>query len=198
MAMIGLDKLYYAPIVEDEAGEETYDTPVQLAKAISAELSVELAEATLYADDGAAEIVKEFKSGTLSLGIDDIGSTAASVLTGATIDDNNVLISGGEDGGTPVAIGFRAKKPNGKYKYYWLYRVKFGIPATNLATKGDSITFSTPTIEGTILRRNKVDGKGKHPWKAEVTEGDTAVTADIIANWYKQVYEPSYTTEAAE
>ena len=43
-------------------------TPAQLAKAISAELSVELAEATLYADDGAAEIVKEFKSGTLALG----------------------------------------------------------------------------------------------------------------------------------
>ena len=198
MATIGLDKLYYASIVEDEAGEETYDTPVQLAKAISAELSVELAEATLYADDGAAEIVKEFKSGTLSLGIDDIGSTAASVLTGATIDDNKVLISGGEDGGTPVAIGFRAKKSNGKYKYYWLYRVKFGIPATNLATKGDSITFSTPTIEGTILRRNKVDGNGKHPWKAEVTEGDSAVTADTITNWYKEVYEPSYTTAAAE
>ena len=109
-----------------------------------------------------------------------------------------MLISGGEDGGTPVAIGFRAKKSNGKYKYYWLYRVKFGIPATNLATKGDSITFSTPTIEGTILRRNKVDGNGKHPWKAEVTEGDSAVTADTITNWYKEVYEPSYTTAAAE
>ena len=198
MATIGLDKLYYASIVEDEAGEETYDTPVQLAKAISAELSVELAEATLYADDGAAEIVKEFKSGTLSLGIDDIGSTAASVLTGATIDDNHVLISGGEDGGTPVAIGFRAKKSNGKYRYFWLYRVKFGIPATALATKGDSITFNTPTIEGTILRRNKVDGKGKHPWKAEVTEGDTAVTAATITNWYKEVYEPSYTETTTE
>ena len=193
MATIGLDKLYYASIVEDEAGEETYDTPVQLAKAISAELSVELAEATLYADDGAAEIVKEFKSGTLSLGIDDIGSTAASVLTGATIDDNKVLISGGEDGGTPVAIGFRAKKSNGKYKYYWLYRVKFGIPATNLATKGDSITFSTPTIEGTVLTRNKADASGKHPWKAEVTEGDIGVSADTIKNWYSSVYEPVIT-----
>ena len=97
MATIGLDKLYYAKITEDESGNETYDTPVQLAKAISAELSVELAEATLYADDGAAEIVKEFKSEILALGIDDIGSTAASDLTGAVIDDNHVLISGGED-----------------------------------------------------------------------------------------------------
>ena len=198
MATIGLDKLYYAKITEDESGSETYATPVQLAKAMSAELSVELAEATLYADDGAAEIVKEFKSGTLSLGVDDIGATAASDLTGATIDENGVVVSTSEDGGDPVAVGFRAKKSNGKYKYYWLYRVKFGIPATNLATKGDSITFSTPTIEGTILRRNKVDGKGKHPWKAEVTEGDTAVSAETITNWYKEVYEPSYAAAASE
>lgn len=198
MATIGLDKLYYAKITEDENGNETYATPVQLAKAMNADLSVELAEATLYADDGAAEIVKEFKNGILSLGVDDVGASVASDLTGATIDANGVVVSTSEDGGDPVAVGFRAKKSNGKYKYYWLYRVKFGIPATNLATKGDSITFSTPTIEGTILRRNKVDGNGKHPWKAEVTEGDSAVTADTITNWYKEVYEPSYTTAAAE
>lgn len=193
MATIGLDKLFYAKITEDKDGNETYATPVQLAKAMTADLSVELAEATLYADDGASEIVKEFKSGTLSLGVDDLGGSVASDLTGAVIDSNGVVISTAEDGGDPVAVGFRAKKSNGKYRYFWLYRVKFGIPATALATKGDSITFNTPTIEGTILRRNKVDGKGKHPWKAEVTEGDTAVTAATITNWYKEVYEPSYT-----
>lgn len=193
MATIGLDKLYYAKITEDADGNETYATPTPLAKAMTADLSVELAEATLYADDGAAEIVKEFKSGTLSLGIDDLGAAIASDLTGSTIDAGGVVISTAEDGGDPVAVGFRAKKANGKYKYYWLYRVKFGIPATNLATKGDSITFSTPTIEGTILRRNKADGAGKHPWKAEATEGDTKVSATTITNWYKEVYEPTYT-----
>ena len=198
MATIGLDKLFYAKITEDKDGNETYATPVQLAKAMTADLSVELAEATLYADDGASEIVKEFKSGPLSLGVDDLGGSVASDLTGAVIDSNGVVISTAEEGGDPVAVGFRAKKSNGKYRYFWLYRVKFGIPATALATKGDSITFNTPTIEGTILRRNKVDGKGKHPWKAEVTEGDTAVTAATITNWYKEVYEPSYTETTTE
>ena len=193
MATIGLDKLYYATITDDENGEEIYGIPTQLAKAISAELSVELAEATLYADDGAAEIVKEFKNGTISLGVDDIGSTTAAALTGVTVDKNNVVVSNSEDGGDPVAVGFRAKKSNGKYKYYWLYRVKFGIPATNLATKGDSITFSTPTIEGTVLRRNKPDTSGKHPWKAEVTEGDKDVPTSVISGWYTEVYEPDYT-----
>jgi phi13 family phage major tail protein len=192
MATIGLDRLYYAKITENENGEETYDTPVPLAKAITAELSVELAEATLYADDGAAEVVKEFQSGTLTLGVADIGVAAAEVLTGATLDDNNVLISASEDGGTPVAIGFRAKKANGKYRYFWLYRVKFGIPATNLQTKGDSITFSTPTIEGTVMRRNKPDGQGKHPWKAEVSEDDPGVSPETITGWYTEVYEPVF------
>ncbi len=197
MATIGLDKLFYAPITEDENGDETYGSPVMLAKAMTAELSVELNEATLYADDGAAEIVKEFKSGTLSLGVDDIGVTSAEALTGAKVDANGVLISAGENDAAPVAVGFRAKKSNGTYRYFWLYRVKFGIPGTNLATKGDSITFSTPTIEGTILRRNKVDGKNEHPWKAEVNEDDPAVKASTISGWYTTVYEPNYETEAA-
>ena len=193
MATIGLDKLYYAKITEDESGEETYGTPTSLAKAMTVDLSVELAEATLYADDGAAEVVKEFKSGTLTLGIDDIGVQAAQDLTGAKIDTNKVLISTSEDGGAPVAIGFRATKANGKYRYFWLYKVKFGIPATNLTTKGESITFSTPTIEGTVLRRNKLDGQSKHPWKAEVSEDATGVAASVISGWYNEVYEPTFT-----
>ncbi len=193
MATIGLDRLYYSKITEDTNGNETYATPAPLAKAMTAELSVELAEATLYADDGAAEVVKEFQSGTLTLGVDDIGAAVAEDLTGAKIDNNKVLVSSSEDGGAPVAVGFRAKKANGSYRYFWLYRVKFGIPATNLTTKGESIEFSTPSIEGTVLRRNKVDGLGHHPWKAEVSEDDTDVSASTISGWYTTVYEPSYT-----
>ncbi len=193
MATIGLDKLYYAKITEDTLGEETYGSPKQLAKAIKADLSVELAEAVLYADDGAAEVVKEFKSGKLSLEINDIGASAAEDLTGAKLDDNNVLISSSEDGGDPVAIGFRAKKANGKYRYFWLFRVKFGIPETNLQTKGDSITFQTPTIEGTVMRRNKLDGQGSHPWKAEVNEDNAGVEVSTITGWFSEVYEPIFT-----
>ncbi|WP_326974971.1 major tail protein [Caproicibacter sp. BJN0012] len=197
MATIGMDKLYYAKITEAEDGEETYDTPEILAKAISAELSVELAEATLYADDGASEVVKDFKSGKLTLGVDDIGITAAQNLTGALADDNGVLISAGENIAPPVAIGFRALRANGKYRYFWLYRVIFGIPSTNLQTKGDSITFQTPSIEGTVMRRNKPDAKGTHPWKAEVSEGASGVTTETISGWFGQVYEPTYTEAPA-
>ena len=190
MATIGLDKLFYSPITLDNNGQETYGTPVQLAKAISAELSVELNEAILYADDGQAESVKEFKSGSLSLNIDDFKPEAVAALLGAEIDENGVLVSRGEDNPNYVAIGFRARKANGKYRYFWLYRVQFAVPGTSLDTKGDSITFSTPTIEGTIFQRVKPDGRDKHPWKAEITEDGTNQT--VINAWYTAVYEPDY------
>lgn len=198
MSTIGLDSLYYAKITEDANGDETYSSPIKLAKAMTAELSVELAEATLFADDGASEIVKEFKSGTISLGIDDIGVTAAQDLTGAKIDNNHVVISTSNDSCEPVAIGFRAKKSNGKYRYYWLYRVKFGIPGASLQTKGDSITFSTPTIEGTVMRRNKVDVLNNHPWKSEVNEDDSSVSSSTISGWFSEVYEPDFESSGNE
>lgn len=198
MATIGLDKLYYAKITEDQSGQETYGTPQPLAKAIKADLSVELTEATLYADDIEAEVIKEFKSGTLSLSIDDIGVTLAEDLLGAKLDNNHVVVSGSEDAAASVAVGFRAKKANGKYRYLWLYRVKFGIPDSNLATKGDTIAFSTPTIEGTVLRRNKPDGNGKHPWKSEANEDDALVPSAVISGWYTQVYEPDFTVTPPE
>ena len=94
-------------------------------------------------------------------------------------------------------MAFRARKSNGKYRYYWLYRVKFGIPATNLQTKGDSISFQTPTIEGTIMRRNKVDYNDNHPWKAEVTEGTEGVSSAVISSWYTAVYEPDNPSPAS-
>ena len=190
MATIGLDKLYYAPITLDNDGKETYGTPVQLAKAISAELSVEINDATLFGDDGLAESVKEFKNGTLSLNTVDLPASVVAALLGAEVDENGVLISRGEDVSNYVAIGFRARKSSGKYHYFWLYRVQFAIPGTSLATKGDSITFSTPTIEGTIFQRVKPDGKGKHPWRAEIEEDGT--NASIINAWYTSVYEPTY------
>ena len=152
-----------------------------------------IAGGNLYADDGIAAVIKEFKSGKLSLEVDDIGQTAAEDLTGASIDNNGVLVSTTEDGGSPVAIGFRAKKANGKYRYFWLYKVKFGIPATNLQTKGDSISFQTPTIEGTVMRRNLVDAKGNHPWKSEVSEDDATVLPATITGWFTEVYEPEFT-----
>lgn len=193
MATIGLDKLYYAVITEGTNGDETYGVPKVLAKAISAELAPQIAEATLYADDGAAENVKEFTSATFTLGVDDLASNVLADLLGVTVDQNGVVVSTSDDVAPYVAVGFRAKRSNGKYQYFWLYRVKFGVPKNTIATKGESITFNTPSIVGTVMRRNKADSKGGHPWKVDAVEGAAGVDQTVIDGWYTAVYEPDYT-----
>lgn len=195
MATIGFDKLYYATITESATGDETYAAPAVLAKGISGDISVETDIATLYADDGVDELFEEFKKGTLTLNINELGSTVAAALIGVTVDTKGVVVSTAEDGAPYVAIGFRARKGNGKYRYFWLYRVKFGVPAVKLATKGETITFTTPELVGTILRRNKADSRGKHPWKTEITDGESGADATTISGWFSAVYEPTYSSQ---
>ena len=48
----------------------------------------------------------------------------------------------------------------------------------------------TPTIEGAIVRRNKLDAFNRHPWKAELTDDGSQERKGAITNWFSQVYEP--------
>lgn len=193
MAQIGLKNLYYATITEDANGAETYGTPALLAKAISAEFNITDDNATLYADDGADVVIREFQSGTLTLGVNDLSTAALAALTGATVDSKGILVSAAENTPAPVAIGFQSKSAKGGDRYFWFYRVTFAAPSGTLNTKGETISFETPSIEGTISRRNKLDGYNKHPWKAEVKAGETGVDATTITNWFSAVYEPTPT-----
>ena len=191
MATIGMDKLYYATITDGVSGE-TYGTPALIGKAMSADISIEHNECELYGDDAVAEAVREFKSGKITLGTTNLDSGVVEALTGARVDSKGALIAASEDTAPYVAVGFRAKKSDGKYRYIWLYRVKFGIPTENAATKGSSVSFSTPTIEGTIYARNKAVANA-HPWKAMIDESESGADAAVIAGWFNAVYEPQET-----
>lgn len=179
---IGLKDLVYATITEDEEGKPTYSDPKKLAEAMKADLSVTTAEGTLYADDAVSESVKEFVKGALKLGVKDLEPEDVATLLGQEMDEDQVIYGGADDEPPYVAIGFRAKKTGGKYRYIWLYRVKFKIPNEAFQTKGEAIQFNTPEIEGEFFKRLH-DGR----WKADYTGLETSETAK---NFLKSVREP--------
>jgi phi13 family phage major tail protein len=189
MATVGLRDLYRAPITADQSGKETYGTPVRMAKAITTELSVEVAKAILYADDGAAEIAKEFVSGELKLKVNDLLPADLAAILGQTQDNDMVVYAGEADEAPYFAIGFRAKKTGGQYKYLWLYKVKFEIPNESYNTKNDGIEFATPEIVGQFIKRP--DGL----WKAEHVALPTETAA---AGWFAAVREPNNTPATPE
>ena len=195
MATIGLKDLYYSIISENSDGEESYATPVKLAPAISADINTEYDVAQLFADDKVEDDISEFSKGTLTLGVSAISDAVAAILTGSVVDSHGCLVDADDDAAPYVAIGFRAKTSKGKYRYVWLYRVKFGIPKESFKTKEGSISFSTPTIEGTFYKRNKADSRGRRPWRYSVTEGEVNGSASTIAAWFDSVPEPTFSSQ---
>lgn len=175
---LGLKDLYYA-VMSEKDGVETYAQPKKFSEALTADLSVNVAEATLYADDALNESEAEFVNGTLKLGIKDLTNEVLADILGQELDEEGVLWAGDGDTAPFVAIGFRANKGGGKYRYIWLQRVKFKQNSDSFETKGESISFKTPEIEGTFSK-SLTTGK----WKADYTG---LPTDEIAKNWFTAV-----------
>lgn len=189
---LGLRDLYYAICTETEADggvTEEYGAPKKMADIMTAELSVSTADATLYADDVLSESATEFSSGSLKLGIKDLTPEVLAECLGQLVDKNKVVWAGKDNEPPYIAIGFRAQKKGGKFRYVWLLKCKFKIPSEKYETKGESITFQTPEVEAIFTVRKK-DGL----WKADFVglPTDTAATT-----WFTKVPEPAEALETA-
>ena len=186
MPQIGLKYLICSKLTETDTAA-TYGTGLVMSRAIKVDLSIETNESKLYADDRIVENIKEFKSGKLTLNGDHITYETLSLILGHTLEtigetENKRLVAKGNDDGSFVGVGFYATTINDgvrRYRAIWFTKVKFGIPGESLETKGESISFKTPSVEGTIL--NDVTGV----WKVEATfdtEAEAKAWLDGLAN----------------
>lgn len=156
MAKIGLKYPVYKSATKSDV----------IGKAIQADISISVNEAYLYADDGVAESDKSFQSGTITLGIDDLSDEIQVEFLGHTQEETGEITAKGNDENPYVGIGFYGVKKVGgvrKYRAIWLPKVQFAEPEDTNATKGESVEFNTPSLEGTIM----LDDNGV--WKMENT-----------------------------
>lgn len=180
MASIGLRRFRYAPLNEDE---ETYGTIGTLGGAIESKISLNIAEAKLNADDITKEKASEFIDGALTMGVDDDDDSIFSPLLGEktetykTSDEKEVpvYVSNTED--VPKYFGFGQVVPkmiNHKrvYKVEWFPKVQFKPYVTDKKTKGDSLEFTTPSIEGTIFADKNNNWRKKATFDSE-TDANT-------------------------
>lgn len=157
MAYIGMKHPVWAPVEAYEAGTPiTYGTGIVLGKAIGATLTTQRANTSLYADDEKAEADNSVTGGTLSLEVDDMEMEAAAKAFGLlerTVDGNKVYSTTG-DGSPYGGCGWlRVRKKNGVLSYVvnWVHRVQLGINTKTSATKGETLTYQTTTMDGDIL-----------------------------------------------
>lgn len=157
MAKIGLKYPVYK-------GESTQGV---IAKAIQADIAIETNDIKLYADDVIAESDRSFKSGKVTLGVDDLSDAIQTAFLGHAVGTIPAeIIASGTDTSPYVGVGFYGLKLVAgvkKYRAIWLPKVQFGEPADANTTKGETLAFGTASLEGTIM----LDDTGA--WKYEQT-----------------------------
>lgn len=145
-------------------GMPTYNTGFVIGKVVSAEKSIESNDNPLYGDDAVAENDTSFASGSVKLGVTDFGEGYSDSLQiqGKLLGQTVTAITGGGFSirrsalSTAPYVGFgfyKTKKHNNKFVYEatWLYKVIFKTPSESTNTKGSSIEWQTPEIEGSIM-----------------------------------------------
>lgn len=153
MARIGFKKAKYNKIVGNTYASLTSSKVPVFEKVIDEKFAPEYNNAELYANDGIAESDYSFKKGTLSLNVADDDDTLCAELLGNTNDDGEV-ISSIDDVAPEFGYGHIIPKLIGgvrKYKVEFFPRVKFTKITSDNKTRGESVEFSTTSIEGTVF-----------------------------------------------
>ena len=89
----------------------------------------------------------------MTAGIDEDDDVTSATLLGHTISQDGEMIRNSNDVAPYVGWGRVIKKMvNGviKHKVEFLYKVKFSEPSQDDNTKGENLTFSTPTLQGVV------------------------------------------------
>lgn len=179
-APIGVENLVYA-ILTDET-TSTYSSPALVSPAINVKISPKSNSDTLYADNKAVETATSLGEIDVEIETQDLPLEVQAALLGHTIDSTTrVMCSDVQDSAPYVAVGFKIKKANAKYRYVWLLKGKFSEPEEEHSSQEDKTKFQTPKIKGTFVTRT--DGK----WKYTADE-DSGFTGG--AAWFGSVYKP--------
>ena len=190
---IGLSDLHAAVLKADEKGNLSYGTPFKIAPAVSASITPESADDSFYADDIALISNRTISAITVELETADIKDEVVSKLLGNEIDENGVVRDNINTVAPQVALMFRSLKSNGKYKYVTLYKGSFAQSSDQFQTKEESATFQTTPLTGSFLPTIH-----NGDWRASVNEDSELATAEVIQDWFVNVYGSTATDTATD
>ncbi len=169
MAFIGMRHVVAAEFNSHTPGSEpTYKSSGwDVGKAISGNLTINRNANPLYADDVIAEDDNGITSMDLELGLDDILEDIQAkmgILKEVTAGTPSVTTYYDTSASAKdVGVGYiRVRRKNGttKYQAIWIYQTKFSKNSENAQTKGESIEWQTPTINGKCVGLD-VDSSGE-------------------------------------
>lgn len=179
-APVGVENLVYALIIDENI--PAYDTVKSMAPLINVKVSPKVNSESLYADNRKVEIVSSLGDIDVEIEQQDLPLEVQADILGHALDEiNGVLTYHSNDIAPYLALGFKIKKANGKYRYVWLLKGKFEEYSEEANTTEDKAKFTTPKLKAAFMPRP--DGN----WKYTADE-DSGVVPGIFLSY---VYNPT-------
>lgn len=181
---IGLKDITIAKLLTDvSGGATTYETPTKLERSIKATLKPKTTQTKLYSDDSVEEVLNTFDSIDVEIELNQLTLESRALLQGAKVV-KGVLLETKDDIPPVVALGFKSKKTNGKYKYIWLYKGTFEMTEDSFDTEEDKPKPSTAKLKGTFYARES-DGA----YRLITDEDATGIEPAFITTFFDAVAE---------
>lgn len=194
---VGLDSLYVAVISEDSSTVYTAGTPETFAPAAEASQEPSTSFEVQYADDQPFDVMSGEGETKISLSVTNLPNEMLATITGKVFNAASGQLW--HNGGTApfCALGFRSKKSNGSYRYYWYLKGKFDVPKEEGTTLEDTPSPKTLTLTYTAIRTTYKWNLGSVTDSVKRIVGDSDTTNFSATGWWSAVVTPSYSAPSA-
>jgi phi13 family phage major tail protein len=178
---ISVENLYYAKLTQDDRNGLVYGTPKPIGAAVKISVDPTTANATFYGDGIAQEQAYQVTDAKVAIETEALPIEVIADLLGHTLDGAGGIKYNKNDVAPYVALLYKRKKVNGKYRYSKIYKVKFSDPKDDGETVSNSLKIQDDTLDGTMLPLiNNGD------WKDSKDEEATGYT-DVSMSWFQSV-----------
>lgn len=193
--LCGLKDIQIAEVKTNNGETYLAGEPVKLAKSLSAKVTDKFTQEKIFSDDSVEEMVEQYEGSDIDFVVNTLSPQDYAALY-ENIYKHGYLLKASGDGAKEIAIGWRAKKRNGKYEFTWYYCGKLERPDMNYETQEDKIKTQTAGLKGSFYARQKedvIEGRRLNLYAIQVdesnllTEDTNAIAA--IADWFSEVQE---------
>ena len=173
MARIGVRNLHVFPLTKDDPTGVTYGTAVKFPPLMKVTLTPKTVEGSIFGDDRQTDGNFGITGYDITIDTTDLTPEQISMLLGHKKDSKGGITVSTEDEAPYVGVAFESKRSDGKNQYVVLYKVKFSPLSEEFETKGENISYKTPSLVGKSLAREN-DNKLKYD----------LISATTPENWY--------------
>jgi len=151
---VGIDSLFYAQVTQDDANGYLTGAPQYLAPTASLKQTPKTDSQVQYFDDAPFDEVSAEGATDLEIEISSLPAERHAELLGNEFDAVSGRVYDDADPSLApyFALGFRSKKSNGSYRYYWFNKVRFSRPGEEFTTQSDKADPKKVMLKASALK----------------------------------------------